>query len=711
MPEGRKSRSFFRFFITRRFYYIGLLVLTIAASFFIIETVDAIRPTQFTVNIGDVSTQDILAPHSLTYQSKILTEQALQAAEQRILPVFKPADPTIARNQIEKLRVNLSYIDVVRNDPYANQDQKLVDLSLMENLRISRDVAERILGMNDARWQVISQESLNVLEMIMRNSIREDSLKDYQNRIVTLISFSIPQEQSSIITIIVSQFIVPNSLFSLEQTLEAKNEARKMVEPVNRILIAGETIIQRGQIITPLAYEALEQFDLIQPRKDYREPLATLLTILTLASLTTLYMNRRMPPIMHDLRSLTLTVFFFLVFLFSARVIIPNRTVIPYLFPLSAFGLTIGCLFNFEIGLLMSIIISVLTAFNLPNSYELVLFYAIPSIVGILVLGKGMRIGTFFWAGVVVGISAIVVLISNRLLTGYLDAIGAATLTGAALLNGIASASLALLFQFIFSQLLGLTTGLQLLEISRPDHPLSQFILQNAPGTYQHSLQVAILAEQAAERIKIDPLLVRVGAIYHDAGKALNPLYFIENQIPGKLNPHDELDPVISARTIIKHVADGVQLARKYHLPPHILDFIREHHGTSITRYQYARAVRTTGDNPEFVNPETFRYPGPRPQSKETALLMLADGVQARARAELPKDESEIRALVKKVIDYCQKEGQLDDTRLTLQDLNIILESFTHTLQNTYHPRIRYPEIPAGSTSNDIASSQYAEKS
>jgi len=310
-------------------------------------------------------------------------------------------------------------------------------------------------------------------------------------------------------------------------------------------------------------------------------------------------------------------------------------------------------------------------------------------------LGKGRRIASFFWAGIAVGGAGSAIILAYRLTDTFTDWIGIATLVGAAFLNGIASASLSLIFQFLFSQVLGVTTSLQLMEISRPDHPLLQFMLRNCPGTYQHSLQVANLAEQAAESIGADALLTRVGAIYHDVGKSSNSLFFIENQIPGKIDTHDDLDPSTTAITIIGHVLEGNRLARKYHLPSRIQDFIREHHGTQLTRYQYCRALEAAEKNKEneVVDPESFRYPGPRPRSRETALLMLADGCEAKARAELPKDDEELDSLVKNVIDYCQKEGQLDDTSLTLMDLSKIAKSFVDTLKNTYHPRLRYPEL------------------
>jgi hypothetical protein len=194
-----------------------------------------------------------------------------------------------------------------------------------------------------------------------------------------------------------------------------------------------------------------------------------------------------------------------------------------------------------------------------------------------------------------------------------------------------------------------------------------------------------------AEKIGADPLLTRVGAQFHDIGKALNPTFFIENQIPGNVNTHHDIPPEESAATIIRHITDGVQLARKYRLPGRLHDFILEHHGTLITRYQYNQAMEAAGGDVTKVDIEKFRYPGPRPNSRETALLMLADATEARARAERPVDDDGLRALVRSVIETVQRYSQLDDTLLTLRDLHLITESFVTTLRGTYHPRIQYP--------------------
>ena len=651
------------------------------------------RPSSYSLKVGDVASQDILAPRAFTYVSNYLTEQDKKAAENAVPSVYLAADPGITRSQIEKLNVSLDYIDAVRQDNYANQDQKINDLADLQNIQLSKDIGNKILALSETRWQAVEEEALNVLEETMRNSIRQDQLDIAQREVPPLISFSLTQEESSIVSELVIPFLVPNSLYSDSQTKLARQTASASVKPVSVSFANGESIVQRGQVITSLNLEALQQFGLIQPQQNDQDIIAAAALVALLGGFIGLYFNRRKGTAVDSMPNLALISITFLVFLVGARLIIPNRTVIPYLYPLSAFGMTIASMFTMEIGLVLSLALGILTAYGLPNGLELTLFYILSGLCGILLLGNGRRVANFFWAGIAIGGAGCAVLLAFRLTNSTTDWVGITTLAGASLISGIASAGLTMLLQFLFSQLLGLTTALQLLEISRPDNPLLQFILRNAPGTYQHSLQVANLAEQAAEEIGADALLVRVGALYHDAGKAINPLFFVENQVPGKLNPHDDIDPVTSAATIIQHINDGILLARKYHLPPRIQDFIQEHHGTLYTRYQYTKAIQAADNNPDSVNKDLFRYPGPKPKSRETALIMLADGCEARARAEIPKDEEELRTLVKKVFDFVEREGQLEDTTFTFRDINRTYESFVTTLKNTYHPRLQYPEL------------------
>jgi hypothetical protein len=384
--------------------------------------------------------------------------------------------------------------------------------------------------------------------------------------------------------------------------------------------------------------------------------------------------------------------------LITARLVVPNRTIVPYAFPLPAAGLLLATLFGMETGMIFSLGICVLATYGQANAQILLPYYLFSTWCGVAMLGQARRFWAFFRAGMTVAAVAVAMIVGYRITSGDMDWIGLATLVGAATFNGLASAGLALLLQFLLAQFLSLPTALQLLEISRPDFPLLQEFLRKAPGTYQHSLHVSNLAEQAAEKIGADALLTRVGAIYHDIGKTLvDPSFFIENQIPGSVNTHTDITPEQAAASILKHVRDGVALARKHRLPRRIDDFILEHHGTMLTRYQFMQAVERAGGDAGKVDQDKFRYPGPRPRSRETALLMLADACEARSRAENPQSEDRLREIVRSVIEIVERDGQLDNTQLTLYDLHQVTESFITTLRGTYHPRIQYPaaEVPA----------------
>lgn len=677
----------------RRKLFFSLLLLATTGLAFLALVIPIYAPTASpALQVGQVAPQEIRAPHAITYQSEVLTQQQRDAVARAVPSIFTSPDPTIARQQLEKLRTSLAYVTNVRADTYASQEQKLSDLSALEDIHLSQDTANSILALSDARWQTVQQESIVVLEQVMRSTIREDHLDEARRNVPALVSLSLPEDQTMIVADIVSAFVTPNSLYSETLTEAARQKASESVAPVTRSYKAGETIIQSGQVITATDLEALQQLGLVQPQYTWKDVIgaATLVILLIAFSVFYLRHNRKL---VQDARGLALMALLFLIFLFGARLLGSGHTLIPYIYPIPAYSLIIAVLFGAEPALVSSLPLAILAAYGYSNALDLTLFYTLSGFFGVLTLGRARRITSFFWAGAAIASAGAIVIIAYRLPQPNTDWIGIASLAGIAFINGAASASLSILLQFFLAQFLGMTTALQLMEISRPDHPLLQLILRNASGTYQHSLQVANLAEQAAEQIGADTLLTRVGALYHDVGKALNPFYFIENQVPGNVNPHDDLDPVTSSQTIIKHVTDGLELARTHRLPRRIQDFILEHHGTMVTRYQYVNAVKAADGDESQVDIEQFRYPGPAPQSRETAILMLADGCEARMRAERPKDEEELRQLIKEVVDNRTKTGQLDGTDLTLHDLDAIVDSFTATLRGIYHPRIEYPKL------------------
>lgn len=678
-----------------------LLVAVGAISLLMLALPLSLSPTALPVKAGDVAPRDLQAPRAIEYVSEVRTEEARAAAERAIQRVYTPPDPAIARDQIERLRAALVLISIVRFDEYASLEQKQADLGALSDLTLTPRVIEQILNLPAARWDAIQQEALSVLERVMRNTIRESDLETIRRSLPSLVSLALTEDQAELVAELATAFVAPNSLYSPDLTEAARLGAREAVQPVVQVYKPGEMVVAGGQVINPAQLEALEKLGLIEPGQQWEDYLGIGALVVMTTVFVGLYFFRRDKSFLSDSRSLALIALIFIVFLVGARLTIPNRTVIPYLYPLPAVGLLLATLFSLETGLIFSLVISLLAAYGLPNALDLIPYYLLASLCGVLVLGPARRFWAFLRAGMAIAGAGVAMILAFRLPFNVMDWVGIATLLGAALFNGLASASIALLLQYLLAQTLGLTTPLQLLEISRPDFPLLQFFLRNAPGTYQHSLQVANLAEQAAERIGADALLTRVGALFHDIGKAMNPTFFIENQLPGNINTHDDLDPADSSEAITRHVLDGVALARKYRLPRRIDDFILEHHGTMLTRYQYSKAVEAAGGDESKVDPEKFRYPGPRPRSRETALLMLADGAEARVRAARPKDEEELRSIVRSVIEHAQKSGQLDNTQLTLRDLNTTTESFVTTLRGAYHPRIEYPRTDSASAARN----------
>ena len=650
------------------------------------------NPAAVSLQVGDVSPSDFQAPQDIEYISEVRTEEARLTAENTVAPVYAAPETSDARGQIERLRTALDYITLVRSDENATDEQKTSDIASLTDITLQTQTIQQILGLTSARWDTIQQESLSVLDQAMRRTIRDNELDSVRRTIPSLVSLSLNAEQTAIVVELVSAYVIPNSLYSAELTEAAKLSAREAVEPIIQQYKAGEIIILRGQIIRAPQLEALQQLGLIEQTSPWQDYVGAGALILSLAALTNLYFTRRRLTFLFDARSLVVVTLIFLIFVVGARLIIPDRTVLPYAYPLASVGLLIATMFGLEAGIFFSILTALLVSYALPNALDLAPYYMVSSLVGVLALGSARRVWTFFRSGMAVAAAGIITLLAFRFPFSSMDGIALLQLGGAAIFSGLASSSIALLLQYFIAQTLGLTTALQLIEISRPDFPLLQFFLRHAPGTYQHSLQVANLAEQAAELIGADALLTRVGALFHDVGKALNPTFFIENQAAGTANPHEILDPEQSAAIIIAHVTDGVALARKHRLPRRIDDFILEHHGTMLTRYQYSNAVKLANGDASLVDDTKFKYPGPRPRSRETALLMLADGTEARARAIQPQGEDEIRKLVLSTIEAVQKEGQLDNTQLTLQDLSIITDAFVTILKGTHHSRIPYPK-------------------
>lgn len=670
-------------------WLLGLVALAIALGVMWFTTAE----DSLMLRAGEVAPRDILAPYDRTFKSQVLTESKREAAAQAVPKVYAPPDANIGRQQLERLRAALVFITAVRADPYATQEEKLNDLAAIRGLHLTPSEARYLLTMDDQRWQGIQREAQRVLEAMMRSPIREDQLDAARRNIPAFIDLAMPERQADIVQRLVEAFLAPNSLYSPELTNQAREKARAAVKPVVRSYRRGETIVQRGQVLTDADIEALREYGLLQGTARWQAVLGPVLLTLLAFLLTVLYLHYRRLAVCDDERALQVVVVLPLLFLIGARLVMPDHTVLPYLYPLAAFTVGMYLLFDAELALALTIPLAALSLYGLPRGYELAVYHLGMGLLGMVLVQQAQRMSRFVIAAAGMAFAGSMAVLAARLPSPATDASGLVVLLSGAVFAGVLSAVAGAILYFFIAPWLGEVTPLQLLELSRPDQPLLQLLLREAPGTYQHSLQVANLAEQAARAIGADALLTRVGALYHDVGKAKNPQFFIENQPPGHVSPHQGLSPEESARTIIRHVTDGLALAQQYGLPRRVQSFIAEHHGTLLTRFQYAQAVKQAGNDKTKVDPAKFRYPGPRPQSKETALVMLADACEARSRAEHPGDEHALRMLVHDTIAARIREGQLSDTGLTLRDLQIVEDTMVSVLKGIYHPRIKYPKL------------------
>jgi len=321
---------------------------------------------------------------------------------------------------------------------------------------------------------------------------------------------------------------------------------------------------------------------------------------------------------------------------------------------------------------------------------------------GIIAVRRGDRLQTFLQAGLAAFVVQFLV-VSTFSLLGSRDLRGVIELWGASAASAGGAAVAAVGTFAVLGSLFGILTVFQLLELANPSQPLLRRLLVETPGTYHHSIMVGNLAERAAEAIGADALLTRVAAYYHDVGKLANPLAFIENQAGGD-NIHDELQPETSAQILKQHVADGIDVAYRSRLPKSLIAFIPQHHGTAVMSYFYARAREqaaapfgglstTEGQKAaEAVVERRFRHAGPKPQTREAALIMLADGVEASVRSLAARDEPAIRAMVQRIIDERLSDGQFDECDVTLRDIERIKEAFVGQLLGMYHTRVAYPQ-------------------
>ncbi len=637
---------------------------------------------------GDVSDSDIRAPHEITYVSQILTEEARARAEAAVRDIYDPPDARVARQQVTKVRQILDYVDSVRQDSYARPEQQRQWIEGIPDLSLSAAVIDQILGLPEEDWQAVRAETISVVDQAMREEIRGSQLDQARRRVSTLVGLELSEVEAGIVSDLARDLIKSNSFYNAEKTNEAKRLARESVQPVSRTIAEGEIILREGDIVTPLDVEALSALGLRQAGIEWQGVVGTVIFVLLIAIVLGLYLFRFQQEYWVRWPRMLLLLLLLVLFILAAKLMVSDQAILSYLLPTAALSMLLTVLLGPQLAITVTVLFSMVVGFMAGGSLELAVYALVGGLIASLSLCRVERLNAFLWAGVYVALANLAVILAFRLPNQDYDAVRLLTLAGFSLVNGGLSASLTLAGFYLLGTLFNITTSLQLMELARPTHPLLRQLLLKAPGTYHHTILVSNMAEEAAGRIGADALLARVGAYYHDIGKTIRPYFFVDNQVEG-VNVHERLDPRTSAQIVISHVKDGLDLAKRHRLPRKIRDFIPQHHGTSLATYFYQQARESEGDE---VNEEDFRYPGPKPQTKETAIVMLADICEAAVRAERPASIEEIEELVREIIGSKVLAGQLDECDLTLRDLDEIRNAFVNILQGVFHPRIKYPE-------------------
>lgn len=649
------------------------------------------------LEIGQVANRDIVAPPGGgSYISELLTELNRQDVRASVQPIYSAPELNIARTWSQRAEQTLDFIDDVRAaGRYDTIEQQLADLSQMNYLQLDPENAERILSLGEDTWSTIALEVDDVLERAYRNPIRDGQLQNYIDVQVALqISSQFDTSIGNLVFDIVDDFVRPNTFENIEATQEERDRLEAEVDPVERTFASGQIIVRENDEIEPLDYEALVAFNLIQSdnlrlQQFARAFIASTVTLVIFG----LYLARFNPNLLyHDTGNLTLVAVIFLITLALTRLLGINGDI--YLFPAAAMALLFVATTGAHTAVISTLGLAFLTGLIANDSMEIATLITAGGIIGTLGLRRAERLNQFFVAGALIGIiNAAVVVIFNILSTEALTDSNLVINLFSSFFSGLLLVpATAIAAMYVVTMLFNLPTALKLIDLQQPNKPMLQRLLREAPGTYQHSLQVGNLAEQAANAIGADAQLTHVAALYHDIGKMHNPLYFTENQ-QDIGNPHDTLnDPYRSADIIISHITEGDEMAKQVGLPQRIRDFIREHHGTTQVYVFYQRALNAADGDETAVDISDFTYPGPNPRSKETAILMLADSCEAAVRSIKPKSKKEIGELVGKIIDGKRSDGQLDESGLTLNDLRMIREIFVDILQGMFHPRINYRE-------------------
>jgi putative nucleotidyltransferase with HDIG domain len=638
---------------------------------------------------------DLIAPYDFAI---LKSAPEVESEKNKLMETLQPfflADDAFSSEQREKL---ISFFNSEWSKKYRNEEPENKDRN--KSLRISLMVYDSILATGVVENVAIMEGKPADFQvnLIRDNVIWKKKWGDlFTIRTADLFIREAVASESSIdkalVINVLENMLVQNIKFDKETTEKEKENLFANISASRGLIQAGERIVSRGELISPEKFQVLESL-----RIDYESRLGIsykfagivfgqiiLLAISMISLFLFLYFFRK--EIFAQAKYVIMLLLLIVAAVYGTVLVVRFNPDYVYLIPICLIPIVVGVFTDSRLALFSHLITIIITGFLVPNSYEFVFLQLFAGIVTILSTVRLERRSQFFLTSTVIFLTYSVIYLGMTLIReGTLHNLNYqyfGLFAGSAILTLFSYPLI-----FIFERIFGLITNVTLLELSNTNNKLLRELALKAPGTFQHSLQMANLAEEAIYEIGGNPLLVRTGAMYHDIGKISDPMYFVENQTTG-LNPHDDLTNEESAGIIVEHVMKGVERAKKYKLPEQIIDFIRTHHGTRQAEYFYRLAQK---ENPlGEVDAKDYSYPGPEPFSKETAVLMMADAVEAASRSLSKPDEDAIDRLVEALINNQIENHQFDNADITFRDIRKVKGVFKKKLMNIYHLRIEYP--------------------
>jgi hypothetical protein len=643
------------------------------------------QSTRVSLISGEPSPQTIQAPHTTTYVDEEATEQLQQRAQQWIAPVYavQPQAIAHAENEVERLFASLT-----APNPPLNDLQGLFP-------KAPRAALAWAVSQPPDRLAALAEPARKVVREVMSQPIPDEAqavaaARQAAAEAARKLPLTAPARE--LVAGVAERALRPNLGYDAKRTEAARREARRAVRPVKQTVVAGDIILRQGEVATPADIAALRALGLLTPVPNLWQ-MASIVGLCALAMFAiATYLRRQQPEVYQDDRLLLLTCLIAVVALFAVNLVNLRgpRAELLSMLSVTAGIMIIAVLVGTRVALMVAVLESLLVGIMAQGQLSLALLTFGSSLTGLLLAAHIWPPSQLLGASALLGAINVALIVLVTRITGG-DHVLAQSWHG--LLYGLGAPPLAVGGIFLLQRPFDITTYMRLLELSNPNEPLRRRMLVEAPGSYVDSSLVANLAEAGADAVGADGLLARVGSYYHDIGKLRRPYLFSENQAPlGIGNIHDQLTPSLSSLVITAHVRDGVELAREYRLPRVIRDIIAQHHGTTLVSFFYQQA--RSGPRGEDLPEESFRYPGPKPRTREAAIIMLADATFAAVWSLPDKTPARVEAVVRQIVRERLEDGQLDESPLTLRDLSAIIDAFLRLLKSiVFHTRVEYPQL------------------